>query len=256
MAIGINRYNFKKGATADEKTVQAVKESIAHWERMIDWVSTVVLSNENSPKNADSITMEYNLGENWTGEDCSLCKNFKKCVGCPLEEKYGRCDWGSRNLWKSVQNSWTWQEWYDNAKLFLGQLKSLLTDEERKIIDRPVGKLVIEVLQMKWGKTWRVKEQTCRVDAFNNGKNCFRASSGFKLYSGQFPSNDILEDANLVFVRGQAHEFDNDVHSVVSEGWLSKLRVAVKEYNEYQRKLAGGNVYSYGNLQGDVEIIQ
>jgi len=114
---------------------QAIRESIAHWERMIAWV-------EKQPKieEPDRIEMEYQIGEDWYAKHCPLCKLYYRdelCTNCPLKAEYGKCDNDGRNAWHLVSSSPTWAEWLRHAKKMLEQLKSLEEkglDKMRKIV--------------------------------------------------------------------------------------------------------------------------
>jgi hypothetical protein len=104
---------------------QAIKESIAHWKRMINWV-------KKRPRNwrpcDESMSLE--LGEDWFSASCPLCEiraDNNSCVKCPLYKKYGTClDNDNINAWCKVSDSETKQEWLKYAKIMLGQLRSLL----------------------------------------------------------------------------------------------------------------------------------
>ena len=240
----------KREEIMDEKTVLALKDSIAHWERMITWASKRVtyLSKTFRSKIPDKRFMQDAIGETWSGNDCALCTLFfnDDCRECPLAKKYGNCGYDRENCYRDVADSTTWEKWWENAQIFLSQLKSLLPEE------KPAGKLVIEVLTTAWGKIWRVKEQTYRNERFGNGKACFEASNGFVLSSFGSPSLNIGYAAR---VRGSQAGEDNNICRVSSEEWLANLRVAVKEYNECQRKLVGKSEICL-NISNDTETIQ
>jgi len=101
---------------------QAIRESIAHWERMIAWVKT-----QPKRKEPDDIKMTNQIGENWYSDYCPLCSLYHEggepCTRCPLHIK-----WGSKIAWFLVDISPTWDEWLRHARKMLRQLKSL---EER-----------------------------------------------------------------------------------------------------------------------------
>lgn len=92
-------------------------------------------------------------------------------------------------------------------------------------------KLVIEV-QKKNGKiNGRVQVQTHRRDDFGvAGSRDFHASNGIRLCSSASP--EWSRPDNTLYVRGGSSPNDNSIFEVPDEGVLSKLRVAVKEYNE------------------------
>ncbi len=102
---------------------KAVQESAEHWERMIVWVDSK--NDKDSPPFDEE--MKKAIGEDWYDNYCSLCKKFRGCQKCPLQESYGVCtNDDNENAWKSVYSSATWQEWLVNAKKLLEQIKSLL----------------------------------------------------------------------------------------------------------------------------------
>lgn len=110
----------------EAKTLQALKESIAHWERMRD-------------------------GKQYPGEapdaiHCALCKLYygdpeePSCVGCPIFEKTGLVDcngtpfrsarkwWYTRNKPKDFDES----EFKKAAQAMIDYLKSLLPTTEQE----------------------------------------------------------------------------------------------------------------------------
>jgi len=101
---------------------QAIKKTIAHWERMIKWAKK-----QNHYNFVNKNEMMNEIGECWDSRYCDLCIKYNKnrCAKCPLKRKYGGCIMRTDNLWFSVATSRIWDEWIDNAKDFLKQLKSL-----------------------------------------------------------------------------------------------------------------------------------
>lgn len=75
--------------------------------------------------------------KDWWLNYSPLCKEYlgkdHSCIRCPLHKEYGSCKtWGfssmtypNKNLWISVDDSKTWEEWIKNAEKFLRQLKRL-----------------------------------------------------------------------------------------------------------------------------------
>ena len=111
---------------------KAIKESIDHWERMINWAS-----NQTPTKKAHATEMLDAIGEIWNAEYEPLCLKYGKeeeeelivdCKKCPLALKYGDCEneWKKGNEWMRTTLSKTWGEWTDNAYKFLDQLLSLV----------------------------------------------------------------------------------------------------------------------------------
>ncbi len=123
--------------TLDEKAekqghteVQAIKNSIAHWERMIEWVKGGNVDIWMVPYQD---VMQNAIGESWNDKDCSLCNWSKSgtksqhspCPICPLAKAGHICS-GGGSLWQYVNNSTTWVSWIENAEVMLKVLKSLL----------------------------------------------------------------------------------------------------------------------------------
>jgi len=103
-----------------------ILETIAHWDRMIDWAKK-----REKRWMVSRGDMCYDVGENWRGEHCPLCVKYKAdyvCGKCPLLEKYGRCGYGRKNLWLKVHLSETWGTWVKNAEKFREQIASLLEE--------------------------------------------------------------------------------------------------------------------------------
>lgn len=103
---------------------EAIKDSIAHWKRMIKWVKT------QNPKTITSPTlMNYRIKQDWIDLYCSLCKKYyndiDECLKCPLAIKYKPCS-EKYSSWRMVEMSINWEEWLINAKIMVKQLKSLL----------------------------------------------------------------------------------------------------------------------------------
>ena|SRR3990167_5329394 len=103
-------------------------QTVAHWERMIEWVKRIDL--ENLDDTVMHTDMFDSIKESWFCADCSYCKIYIRCGcrGCPLARKYGGCednDSSNINGWRKVNSSGTWREWLKNAELFLEQLKTL-----------------------------------------------------------------------------------------------------------------------------------
>jgi len=104
---------------------EAIKDSIAHWERMIAWAK------KQPKKDAPSgEVMETAIGEHWGNKYCALCKEYLgigTCRDCPLAKKYGECgSYSYNNAWYFVAGSRMWGEWLKNAERMLEQLRSLL----------------------------------------------------------------------------------------------------------------------------------
>jgi hypothetical protein len=272
-------FNEKEESKMDEATVHAIKDSVAHWERMYKKVLEydIVYCTESFMKNPDksfikavSDRLSKDIGETWWAKHCSLCKTFGEwsnanfgvftplsfvpphivsCGNCPLCEKFGACNsYNRENKYGRVIESKNFSELLYCMCDFIDQLKSLLPKKQ-------AGKLVIEVLDTKWGKVWRVKEQTYRGKGFFNGENTFCAKNGLMIISESNPACNI--DDNSVYVRGRRTAYDDIINSIWDEVWLEELRVAVREYNQRQKELAGECVAEWVKVKEDeVEIIQ
>lgn len=111
--------------------IKAIKDTIKHWEDMIEWV-------EKQPPTfkPDVFKMFHKIEQDWFDESCALCKiSFNSlCTDCPLAEKFGKCIGRDprKNAWILVHDASTWKEWLTHAKVLLKQLKSLLPKKKGK----------------------------------------------------------------------------------------------------------------------------
>ncbi len=107
--------------------IQALKESIAHWKRMIKWVK------RQDPNGwASSNEMYYKLNETWGASACALCNIFNTinryhCQGCPIKSDPRCC-----KEYELVDDSNTWKEWLTNSKGMLKLLKTKKAELEKK----------------------------------------------------------------------------------------------------------------------------
>jgi len=93
---------------------QAIKETKAHWRRMIKWAKK-----QDTDVDVDSNDMYRAIGEYWVGDFCPLCVLVEeKCYNCILFNKFAKCSGNSGNLWVTVGLSITWGEWVINAERF------------------------------------------------------------------------------------------------------------------------------------------
>jgi len=100
----------------------AIKGSIAHWEKMIAWVET-----QNPGGLPFSIGMKDEIGESWR-DACPLCTTYVCHMPiCPLSIANHTCG-EEFSPWDKVNNSYTWAEWIINAKNMLKVLNNLDTD--------------------------------------------------------------------------------------------------------------------------------
>ena len=95
--------------------------------------------------------------------------------------------------------------------------------------------LKLEVKHVKgWCTLLRIVEQTHRANEFGEDKRYFIASNGFGLRSaGSLDGYPQVTYSDIFYVRGCNCKKDNKVLIIPSEDYLSKLKVAVREYNEY-----------------------
>jgi len=105
--------------------IDAVKQSIAHWERMIQWAMK-------QPGDAEVLRyiMCKQIGETWNASDCALCRihlrepGFVVCGNCPVANAGFQClEFGSP--WSQVNLSKTWKQWLKEAKVMLKTLQSI-----------------------------------------------------------------------------------------------------------------------------------
>ena len=87
----------------------------------------------------------------------------------------------------------------------------------------------------------QITKQRYRGDELNYGNNSFTASNGFTLTSASCPAGSSVNTGGVdsryyMYVRGSSVSSDNDVITVSSLGWVERLKVAVKEYNEHREK--------------------
>lgn len=115
-----------KKISMPQATVKAIRESIAHWERMRD---------------------VRNTGEGPGSTNCPLCTRFhnwedrceRNAERCPIRRKTGRIEckktpWGSAfNAWKDRKDDKdTWNAWVKAADRMIRFLKSLLPKGGKK----------------------------------------------------------------------------------------------------------------------------
>jgi hypothetical protein len=107
------------------KRREAIKKSIAHWKRMIEWAQTQPIGDD-----ADQAVMECAIYETWTAWYCSLCHYTEDqgddmdCKFCPLWSRGYTCV-RFDSPWSRVHESKSWGEWLENAKVMLKTLEDL-----------------------------------------------------------------------------------------------------------------------------------
>ena len=126
----------------EEQEIEALNESIKHWERMITFAKT-----RKGKEFVSDVEMFTVIGETWNSGSCPLCKlHLYGCSKCILRILYGNCDnletslTGTyENVWSEVSNANIWSDWIKNANVMVKQLtearniliKKLNKDEER-----------------------------------------------------------------------------------------------------------------------------
>jgi hypothetical protein len=115
---------------------QAIRESIAHWDRMIAWA-------ENQPVDGRRFrtAMQDQIGESWYGEHCALCREFYveqddecesaegdvfECSDCPIVLGGNRKCMIYGSIWGNLDTCKTWGEWLTAAREMRGMLAGLL----------------------------------------------------------------------------------------------------------------------------------
>ncbi len=103
---------------------EAIKGSIAHWERMVKW------ADEQPPLDLVSWdNMEFAIKELPNAEGCYLCRvynmGFEGCPACPLAIEYGWCT-NSTNAFYDADSARHWHGFVKHGKRLIEQLKSLV----------------------------------------------------------------------------------------------------------------------------------
>jgi hypothetical protein len=118
-----------QNSNREKMVIKAIKDSIDHWKRMIEWA-------EKQPKNITcfSISMDKAIGENWYRRDCPLCslfyyKTMKYC--CPLTKVDTKVRGLCITSWIQVYKAKTWKEWVKAAYKMLSILKKCLKNERK-----------------------------------------------------------------------------------------------------------------------------
>jgi len=106
-----------------QRDIEAVNESIKHWNRMIAWVRT---QPEGNP--ARDNVMYDAIGEAWYGKNCPLCNQHEECSTCPLALADRPCSYEG-SVWSNVDYSSTWGDWID-AALHMVEALTVIAREE------------------------------------------------------------------------------------------------------------------------------
>ena len=112
----------------DEKLIQAIKSSIAHWERMQD-LSKI----KNQESSVSFCSMKRDIGETPNGENCALCGYFKfningisACFRCILRN----CLIYKSEYWYCI-HAHNHKEFVEKSEIMIAKLKSLLPTEKK-----------------------------------------------------------------------------------------------------------------------------
>ena len=107
-----------------EKLCKLRKEALAHYDRMINIIRTVIAVSPYFSKQQPNFSlMEDLLGEDYSSEYCGYCKTFDrygvaydrtKCATkCPLGDDEGKCCHG---LYEKMYDARTWKAWVVEAQ--------------------------------------------------------------------------------------------------------------------------------------------
>ncbi len=112
-----------KGKNEKRRTdLKLLKESIAHWKRMIKWAKK-----RDPMESCYAQEMLRSIEEDWFSDFCPLCKKYSGfcdnfCSGCPLDIFFITCE-GAKSKWMELRNrSEIWMEWIYYAKRVKRQL--------------------------------------------------------------------------------------------------------------------------------------
>ena len=109
--------------------VEALEDSIRHWQRMIRFVMQFENREDREP---DPFFMQDWLGEDWLGSYCALCvKNDDNCEDCILAEFYMHCNtlairMSDLSIWEHIKSAKSWSIWLKYAVLMEEKLKECL----------------------------------------------------------------------------------------------------------------------------------
>jgi len=124
--------------------VKELKQSIAHWNVMIQWVKGRKLADAH--ERPSMLKMEMATGQNWTAQFCPLCQAVKKAcdilvVSLPFCRKHcplGSC--GDDSAWQEVHEADTWVNWLAAAEnKMLPALEAALKLAESQFPEPPTG---------------------------------------------------------------------------------------------------------------------
>jgi hypothetical protein len=109
---------------------EAIKQSITHWKRMIEWAEK-----QGKRQSKSYLQMDTEIHETPSTGDCFLCTKYlyfnthneAGCIKhCPLKEKYGLECFDNKSIYHKTAVAKTWGAWVKEAKLMLKALEGLL----------------------------------------------------------------------------------------------------------------------------------
>lgn len=110
-----------------KSTRKVIEKTLKHYDDMIEWAK-----GQKQRGYVDDWKMLFEIGQNWYGDHCPLCKEFSPllttCGKCPLYARYGGC---GRNEWNKMDNAGTWKTWIRHATLMREQIESLLKEVKK-----------------------------------------------------------------------------------------------------------------------------
>lgn len=136
---------------------QAKAESLAHYQRMIDWAKT-----QPGEYHPSTIRMDNEIGDFWGVDTCAYCGRFE-CIGleatrhnlCPLSSNQKCCD----DIFHNMAAARSWSEWIKYAK----QVQDFIAKSRTKPISR-FGMLKLKILYSK--SYSRLKSRIKKINTF------------------------------------------------------------------------------------------
>lgn len=151
-----------------ESAVQAIRDSIAHHEKMEGWTA-----GQPAGEKANIHVMKAKLGESWSTEDCALCVKFgmgSLCHRCPLSIVGNKCISDKGSPYMAINDALTWGEWHTAAtQKMLPALKALL--------DRPEAQVVVKFQVHDTVKDISIKVPV-PVEVMNREWSVYKGGSG------------------------------------------------------------------------------
>lgn len=100
--------------------LQAVRKSIAHWERMRAWVRK-----QPGREWIDRIDMMQAIGEDWYAGSCPLCEYWglaKHCEQCVISRVSFKCT-SFQSVWMAVDMTHSWRAWLKASRGMIAVLR-------------------------------------------------------------------------------------------------------------------------------------